>query len=279
MSCVRDLLAEGAILAGDEARREAEVLLCAALSKPRSYLIAWPEADVADSIARRYRHFLAQRSEGVPIAYLLGSRDFWSFSLQVNEATLIPRSDTELLVEQALALGLSGSASVVDLGAGSGAIVLALAMERPHWRMLGVERSEKALEVAIANARQLGMQRVEWLQSDWFSELAGRRFELIVSNPPYIAERDVHLDTGDLRFEPRSALVSGSDGLDDIRRIVAKSPEHLEPGGHLLLEHGFEQSGAVRDLLTATGFVNVASYKDLAGHERVSGGVWPTMAG
>ncbi|WOJ95008.1 peptide chain release factor N(5)-glutamine methyltransferase [Congregibacter variabilis] len=278
MSSVRDLLAEGSMLAGDEARREAEVLLCAALDKPRSYLMAWPEAEVAGSLAQRYRHWLLQRSKGVPIAYLLGTRDFWSFSLQVNEATLIPRCDTELLVEQALALPLSDTATVLDLGAGSGAITLALAMERPRWCMLGVERSEKALEVAVANARQLGLERVEWRLSDWFSDLAGRRFELIVSNPPYIAEQDVHLDTGDLRFEPRSALVSGSDGLDDIRSIIAQSPEHLEAPGYLLLEHGFEQSGAVRALMTAIGFSNVASYKDLAGHERVTGGLWSGMA-
>ncbi|MFT4768220.1 MAG: release factor glutamine methyltransferase [Glaciecola sp.] len=276
MSCVRDLLAESTLLGGDEARREAEVLLCAALNKPRSYLMAWPEAEVAETLVQRYRDWLLQRSQGVPVAYLLGARDFWTLSLQVNESTLIPRPDTELLIEQALALNLSDSATVLDLGTGSGAIALALASERPRWRIVAVERSTKALEVAIANAKQLGLERVRWLSGNWFSGL-DERFALIVSNPPYIAEHDAHLDTGDLRFEPRAALVSGVDGLDDIRKIVSQAPQHLEPEGQLLLEHGFEQGSAVRALLTATGFLNVASYQDLAGHERVSGGSWPGM--
>ncbi|MFK8042449.1 peptide chain release factor N(5)-glutamine methyltransferase [Congregibacter sp.] len=274
MASVRDLLAKSTTLAGDESLREAQLLLCAALDKPRSYLIAWPEADVPAAAEQRYRDWLQRRIQGVPIAYLLGSRDFWSLSLQVNEATLIPRADTELLIETALSLDLSGDSAALDLGTGSGAIALALAKERPFWRITAVEQSAEALDVARANGERLGLQRIEWLQGDWFSELSGRRFSLIVSNPPYIADEDSHLSRGDLRFEPRSALASGVDGLDDIREIIDSAPMHLESGGHLFLEHGFAQGAAVRELLSAAGFSNVGSSRDLAGHERVTGGAW-----
>lgn len=255
-------------------RREAEVLLAAALNKPRSYLIAWPEADVSDAAETRYRAWLESRRSGVPVAYLLGTREFWSLPLVVNEATLIPRPDTELIIEQALALELPGNASVVDLGTGSGAIALALATERPHWQITAVEQSEPALAVARGNGRRLGLANVDWALGSWFSGLQGDRFALIVSNPPYIAEDDEHLSQGDLRFEPRSALASGVDGLDDIRAIVAASSRHLETPGQILLEHGFEQGASVRRLLSAAGFQDVISYRDLAGHERISGGLW-----
>ncbi|WP_439101890.1 peptide chain release factor N(5)-glutamine methyltransferase [Congregibacter sp.] len=277
MATVEQLLAESTIVtivAGDDARRDAQVLLCAALKKPRSYLIAWPEAEVPESAAQQYRDWLLNRADGVPVAYLLGYREFWSLSLDVSEATLIPRPDTELLVEQALNSDLPATASVLDLGTGSGAIALALATERPSWQISAVEHSSKALEIAVANGRRLGLERVAFMESDWFAAVRGRSFDLIVSNPPYIAENDGHLSTGDLRFEPRSALASGADGLDDIRHIVALAPGYLEAGGRLLLEHGFEQGTAVRALLSAAGFEDVASCKDLAGLERVSGGVW-----
>jgi release factor glutamine methyltransferase len=237
--------------------------------------MAWPDAEVDDTVAARYRDWLAQRSQGAPVAYLLGTRDFWSLSLQVNPATLIPRADTELLVELCLTLDLGGRAQVLDLGTGCGAIALALAKERPHWRVTAVEQSADALQVAIDNGRQLGLEQLEWLHGSWFAELPARRFDLIVSNPPYIADGDVHLAIGDLRYEPRSALVSGVDGLHDIRVIVTQAPDYLQAQGQLLLEHGFEQGEAVRELLVAAGFVGVASYRDLAGHERVSGGVMP----
>lgn len=278
MRCVQDLLSESAsaVTASEssEFRREAEILLAAALNKPRSYLFAWPEAAVPDAAATRYRSWLESRRRGVPVAYLLGAREFWSLALQVNETTLIPRPETELLIEQALALELPGNASVVDLGTGSGAIALALATERPHWQITAVEQSEPALAVAKSNGQQLGLGNIDWTSGSWFSNLAGRRFALIVSNPPYIAEDDEYLSQGDLRFEPRAALASGVDGLDDIRIIVAASPEYLEAPGQILLEHGFEQGAAVRGLLSAAGFQNVVSHRDLAGHERVSGGLW-----
>ncbi|MDP5054841.1 MAG: peptide chain release factor N(5)-glutamine methyltransferase [Congregibacter sp.] len=272
---VQEIKSQATHLDPADARRDAEVLLCTALNKSRSYLLAWPDAEVDDAVAERYRGWLAQRCRGVPVAYLLGIRDFWSLSLQVNPATLIPRADTELLVERSLALGLGGRAQVLDLGTGSGAIALALARERPYWRVTAVEQSAQALQVAIANGRALGLDqsgRLEWLQGSWFTGLSGRRFDLIVSNPPYIAADDGHLVRGDLRFEPRSALVSGVDGLDDIRVIITQAPDYLHPRGQLLLEHGFEQGEAVRGLLVAAGFAGVCSYRDLAGHERVSGG-------
>ncbi|WP_439105745.1 peptide chain release factor N(5)-glutamine methyltransferase [Congregibacter sp.] len=278
MARVQDLLAENTCLVGEEAQREAQVLLCAALDKPRSYLMAWPEAEVPEAAAQRYRQWLLRRSEGVPVAYLLGTRDFWSLSLEVNESTLIPRADTELLIEQALQLDLPGSARVLDLGTGSGAIALALATERPHWQITAVEQSARALELAISNGERLNLPQIEWLSGSWFSELDKRRFDLIVSNPPYIAVGDAHLSSGDLRFEPLTALASGIDGLDDIRDIIGQSPLHLDDGGWIILEHGFEQGEEVRALLTANGFSNVASYCDLAGHERISAGTWTERA-
>jgi release factor glutamine methyltransferase len=217
MARVAQLLGESSTLASEEARRDAEVLLCAALDKPRSYLFAWPEAEVAPDVEARYRDWLARRAAGTPLAYLLGQREFWSLPLAVSDATLIPRPDTELLIEQALRLPLPAQAAVADLGTGSGAIALALASERPHWLVSAVEQSAAALTVARANGKSLGLGNIDWREGSWFEPLAERRFDLIVSNPPYLAQDDPHLQAGDLRFEPRSALTSGVDGLDDIR--------------------------------------------------------------
>lgn len=267
------LAAQSTKLAGDEALRDAEVLLCAALSKPRSYLVAWPDAEVPESAVTQYLDWITRRAEGVPVAYILGEREFWSLTFAVNDATLIPRADTELLVEQSLALPLPGESRVLDLGTGCGAIALALASERPHWQITGVDCSASALTVARVNAQRVAQDHLEWLQGSWFRPLAGRRFALVVSNPPYIAEGDVHLQQGDLRFEPRSALTAGVDGLDDIRQIIAQAPYYLESPGYLLLEHGFDQAERVRQLLHDSGFASVTSHRDLAGHERVSAGV------
>jgi release factor glutamine methyltransferase len=274
MARVAQLLGESRTLTSEEARRDAEVLLCAALEKPRSYLFAWPEAEVAPNVEARYRDWLARRAAGTPIAYLLGQREFWSLPLAVSDATLIPRPDTELLVEQALALALPAQAAVADLGTGSGAIALALASERPGWVISAVERSAAALTIARENGRSLGLLNIDWREGSWFEPLAGRRFDLVVSNPPYLAEDDPHLQKGDLRFEPRSALASGIDGLDDIRQIISEAPAHLEPGGWLLLEHGYSQGRSLRALLAEGGFTEVSSQRDLAGHERVSAGRW-----
>ena len=276
---VAALLAESPVLRGADARREAEALLCAALNKPRSYLFAWPEASVPAAVALRYRSWLQRRARGVPVAYLLGRREFWSLPLRVSEATLIPRPETELLVERALAAGPPESrARVADLGTGSGAIALALASERRRWRIVGIDSSRAAIAVAERNRALLGLGNVELRRGDWFAPLGDEVFDVIVSNPPYLGGDDPHLEQGDLPFEPRGALVSGQHGLAALRHIGTQAPARLAPGGQLLLEHGFAQGAAVRAVLKARGFTQVASYRDLAGHERVSRGLWPGEA-
>ena len=274
MATVRELLGSAASLPGDSARRDAEILLCHCLSKPRSWLYAWPEAEVAAAGAQAYAALLAQRGEGVPVAYLTGQRDFWSLQLSVNEHTLIPRPETETLVEWALELPLPGAALVADLGTGSGAIALALASERPGWQVTAVDSSAAALEVARANAKTADLATVRFQQSDWYQTLSGSLFHLLLSNPPYVDGLDPHLRQGDVRFEPRSALVAGQDGLADLARLVDGAAQHLLSDGWLLLEHGFEQGAAVRRLLLEAGFDAVSTREDLAGLERITGGCW-----
>ncbi len=198
-----------------------------------------------------------------------------SLDLDVASHTLIPRPDTELLVETALALLPSSPATLLDLGTGSGAIALALACERPQWQVTGVDRIDEAVALAEGNRARLQLANACFTASHWFSALAGQRFDLIVSNPPYIAAGDPHLSQGDVRFEPSSALVAGVDGLDDIRLIIQQAPQFLRAGGWLLLEHGFDQAEAVRELLSAQGFMAVESRRDLGGHQRISLGQWP----
>lgn len=275
MPTIENLLNSADLPDSPSPRLDAEWLLAAALGKPASYLRTWPEREVPEAVAERFSADLARRRAGEPVAYILGRQGFWSLDLEVAPATLIPRPDTELLVETALALLPAMPAEVLDLGTGTGAIALALAAERPAWRLTGVDRLGEAVALAERNRRRLGLGNVAFLQSDWFAELDGRCFELIAGNPPYIAANDPHLALGDVRFEPASALVAGIDGLDDIRRIVAEAPGYLQAGGWLLLEHGFEQAGAVRELLVARGFVGVHSRRDLGGHERISLGRLP----
>ena len=272
MASVRELLRRADQLHGDSPRRDAEVLLGHCLGRNRSWLYSWPEAEVAAGDEEQFLHLLGERQRGMPVAYLTGRREFWSLPLKVNEHTLIPRPETETLVRWALELSLPAAAAVLDLGTGSGAIALALASERRQWGVTAVDRSGEALQVARDNGRQLGLSEVCWLRSDWYTGLAGARFDLLVSNPPYVEPGDPHLEAGDLRFEPSSALVAGAGGLADLASIVDGAGDHLHPGGWLLLEHGFGQGPAVRRLLVEGGFSEVATRQDIGGQDRVSGG-------
>lgn len=273
---VRDCLAAAAArLGGGEAPLEAEVLLQHVLGRSRAWLYAHAEDELAPAQAAAYAALVARRCAGQPVAYLTGTREFWSLRLKVTPATLIPRADTERLVELALERLPPGlPLQVADLGTGSGAIALAIAKERPLAQVAATDLSAAALAVAAENARDHGLVGLEFFHGPWLQPLRGRRFDLIVSNPPYIAADDSHLGRGDLRFEPSSALVAGADGLDDIRAIVAAAPVHLRPGAWLLLEHGYDQGAAVRALLQAAQFADSDTWQDLAGQDRVSGGRW-----
>lgn len=257
---------------------EAELLLSHALSKSRTELKTHPEFIPDAHSAHRFSEFLARRAAGEPIAYILGYRDFWTLRLQVNPAVLIPRPETELLVERSLTLGPKEEGRVLDLGTGSGAIALSLASERPAWTVTAIDTSGAALEVARANAAALGVKGIRFLEGHWFGALASgpsnppQHFDLIVSNPPYVEEGDPALR--DLRDEPQGALTSGPDGLSAIREIVREAPDYLLPQGWLLLEHGSTQAGAVARELVARGFGHVRSHRDLAGHERVTEAQW-----
>jgi release factor glutamine methyltransferase len=250
---------------------DAALLLAHVLGRSRGWLYAHGDAPVPAPDLARFEQLVTRRASGEPVAYLLGTRGFWRFDLAVTPDTLIPRPETELLVELALArIPAQSAAQVADLGTGSGAIALAIASERPQARVVAVDISGDALEVARGNAAALGLDNVEFRRGDWLSPLAGERFDLVVSNPPYIAEGDAHLAQGDLRFEPRGALASGADGLDAIRIIAAAAPAHLRDGGWLLVEHGWEQGAAVRALFEAAGLVDVATEPDLEQRDRVT---------
>lgn len=259
----------------DSAALDADCLLCAVLSCTRTYLRTWPEQELTPEQVEQAEQLAVRREQGEPVAYILGVREFWSLPLQVSPATLIPRPDTEALVEWAVTL-LSDKGQgqkALDLGTGTGAIALALKSEMPALSMWALEREPAALDLARRNAARLGFQ-VNFLASNWFAALNERNFQLIVSNPPYIDAADPHLSQGDVRFEPHTALVAEEDGLADIRQIIEQAPDYLAPGGWLLLEHGWQQAEAVRELLLARGFHAVITRQDLGGQERVSGGQW-----
>lgn len=255
------------------ARIEVQCLLQAVLQVNRAYLFTHPERILNDAESLRYHALLVRRMQGEPIAYLLGEREFFGLNFKVTPATLIPRPDTELLVELALEkIPQQGVYRLLDMGTGSGAIALSIAHARPNAQVIAVDASLGALAVAAENQRALKLNNVTLLHSDWFAALAQQRFDMIVSNPPYIESTDVHLRQGDVRFEPLTALASGADGLDDIRRIATQAMPHLNPQAWLMFEHGYNQAAQVREILHQAGLQNVFSARDLAGIERVTGG-------
>ena len=252
--------------------REARLLLAEACGFSEASVIAQGERELPPEIEARFIDMAARRRAGEPIAYIVGRREFYSLPLSVGPPVLIPRPETELLVDLALErLPPGASASVLDLGTGCGAIALAIKRNRPRARVVAVEMGAAALEYAKRNAAKLGLE-VEWLHGRWFEPVRGERFDLVVSNPPYVALEDPHLNQGDLRFEPRYALVAGADGLEEIRDIAGNAPAFLTAGGWLLLEHGAGQEGAVRALLGAAGLEQVTTWPDLAGIARATGG-------
>ncbi|WP_182267296.1 peptide chain release factor N(5)-glutamine methyltransferase [Stenotrophomonas maltophilia] len=276
---LRQIVAEAsARLGGVEARHEAELLLLHVLERPRSWLFAHATDPLAAADLAAFEALLARRVAGEPVAYLTGRRGFWTLDLEVDPATLIPRPETELLVELALErLPPDQSLQLADLGTGSGAIALALASERPQAQVLATDASPGALAVAARNAARHELRNVRFAEGghDWYAPLQGARFDLIASNPPYIASDDPHLAQGDLRFEPATALASGVDGLDDIRRIVDGGQAHLLPGGWLLIEHGWDQGAAIRALFDAAGFAEVQTVQDLEQRDRITLGRRP----
>ncbi len=274
MLTIADLLRVSATLEGasDSPRLDVEVLLCHVLNRPRSYLYAWPERTVDNTQRGRFQALLHRRQQGEPVAHLTGIKEFWSLPLQVNASTLIPRPETELLVQLTLDLALSETASVLDLGTGCGAIALALAHERPLWRVIGVDKVEDAVKLAEQNRRHLGLNNAAFFDSNWFASISAQLFDVVVSNPPYIAATDTHLREGDVRFEPASALVADDNGCAAIRHIIDTAPNWLVTSGWLLIEHGFDQGQTVRELLRASGYHHIVTATDLAGVERVTRG-------
>ena len=271
---VGGLLDEGSRALADavESRRDAQILLGHALGVSRAWLSAHGNDPADPAPARVYRELVQRRRSGEPIAYLVGRREFYGLAFRVTPDVLIPREDTETLIDSALEkLPPHAAADVLDLGTGSGCVAIAIAYERPAARVTAVDVSAAALNVARGNAEACGVS-VDFLQGSWFEGLTGRQFDLIVSNPPYVASGDSHLLQGDLRFEPPLALASGQNGLADIRLIVAGTPAFLRPGGWLLFEHGHDQAGASRDLLLDTGFSEIFHRIDIAGLARVAGG-------
>ena len=261
----------------DSPRLDAELLLAAVSGFDRTYFYTWPERELDGAVAERFLTLLKRREAGEPVAHITGQREFWSLNLAIDSSTLIPRPDTEVLVEVALEHLPEGAARVLDLGTGSGAIALALATERPNAAVKGVDQSADAVALAKTNAKRLGLERVHfsqgsWLDAAWLAQVACEQpFDLLVSNPPYIDENDPHLSEGDVRFEPKAALVAPEQGLADIKAIIALALNIVKPTGSLWLEHGWQQAVDVQRLLLAAGFKHVETRKDYGGNPRVTG--------
>ena len=273
MSSVQAALSEAIALLSpstDSPQLEAELLLAHSLARPRSYLRAWPDADISLAHLQAFTQLLQQRQQGQPIAYILGKREFWSHEFMVTPDVLIPRSDTECLIEASLMrIANDLPISVLDLGTGSGIIAITIAIERPLAQVYACDISPTALAVAKHNAEN-HQQHIQFYQSDWYANIPKHTFDIIVSNPPYIAETDPHLRQGDLRFEPSNALASGIDGLTSLRTIIQDSGSYLSANGYLILEHGYDQAPAVQTLLKSHSYQNIQTYTDLAGQPRVT---------
>ena len=278
MATVKQLLTDGetALAGSDSGRLDAEVLLACSLNRNRTWLYTWPEHIPTLHEQHLYLELLRRRQDGQPVAYLTGRREFWGLLLKITHDVLIPRPETELLIETLLERMVDrNDAIIADLGTGSGAIALALASEKPDWKFVATDASDKALAVAKENAERLELCNIDFRQGvsgEWTTPLAGMLFDAIVSNPPYVEEKDIHLEQGDVLFEPIEALVSGPQGLDDIKKITSQTGPFLHPGGWLMVEHGYNQGEAVRSIFTDSGFTEVETLRDLAGQERVTVG-------
>lgn len=263
----------------DSAKLDVEILLSLVLKKARSYLFTWPEKKLSEEQLLEFIHLLSRRAEGEPIAYITGEKEFWSLPFTVSKATLIPRPDTETLVELVLDLYHNDeSITCLDLGTGTGAIALALASEKSTWKIDATDFNVEAVKLAQYNAKNFNLTHVNIYQSDWFEEISkNKKFDIIVSNPPYIDENDINLSQGDVRFEPKTALVATEQGLADIKHIADKARCFLHTGGKLFFEHGFEQGQAVRTILTGLGYKNAQTKQDLNGHDRISWAIYPRL--
>ncbi|MGZ8240701.1 MAG: peptide chain release factor N(5)-glutamine methyltransferase [Methylobacter sp.] len=278
MQSIKSVLAKAAGLlasSSDSAGLDAEILLCRVLNKDRSHLRAWPDRQLNPEHASRFWTLMQERQKGMPIAYITGNREFWSRDFYVTPDVLIPRPETELLIELSLKLiPPAQSVRIIDLGTGSGIIAATLALECPHAEISATDLSLPALRIAQLNAHNHHIANIDFYHSDWFAGIPEAKFNLVISNPPYIAEDDSHLQEGDIRFEPQTALCASREGLNDIIIIADTARNHLEPGGHLLIEHGYNQQPQVDTIFKHFNYVNIQTYKDLSGHPRVTYGQW-----